>query len=357
MLDIEIKKSLPGFKLEVSFAVEREILAILGPSGCGKTMTLKCIAGLIQADEGRIALDDRLLFDSGSGVNIKSRERNMGFVFQNYALFPHMDVFNNIAFGIRQLPVEDIKEKVRLWLQKRRLSGLEKRFPGQLSAGQQQRVALARALVSEPEVLLLDEPFSALDSIVKERLEEELLEIHEFFPGHILFVTHNLAEAYKLSSKIAVYEAGRLLQFGEKEKVVNRPSNRVAARLTGVKNFLPAVVQEVESSSLNLELSGLGTRLKAGKVPGEKWESGQVVNLGIRPEYIRINDNGENLIAVLVEEVIEEISSYIIRCSLAGSGGEKILEARIPRTEAVNLSQGDSCQFCLPADKIFIMLE
>lgn len=357
MLDIEIKKSLPGFKLEVSFAVEREILAILGPSGCGKTMTLKCIAGLIQADEGRIALDEKLLFDSSSGVNIKSRERNMGFVFQNYALFPHMDVFNNIAFGIRQLPVEDVKEKVRLWLQKMRLSGLEKRYPGQLSAGQQQRVALARALVSEPEVLLLDEPFSALDSIVKERLEEELLEIHEFFPGHILFVTHNLAEAYKLSSKIAVYEAGRLLQFGEKEKVINRPSNRVAARLTGVKNFLPAVVQEVESSSLNLELSGLGTRIKVERAAGEEWKTGQVVTLGIRPEYIQIKDNGENIIAVLVEEVIEEISSYIIRCSLAGSGGEKILEARIPRTEAINLSRGDSYQFNLPADKIFIMLE
>jgi len=357
MLDIQIKKSLPGFGLDISLAVEPEIMAILGPSGCGKTMTLKCIAGLIQADEGRISLDNKVFYDSHTGVNLKSQERKVGFVFQNYALFPHMNVFNNIAFGIRYLPGEEIKEKVKHWLQKMHLHGLEKRFPGQLSAGQQQRVALARALVSEPEVLLLDEPFSALDSIVKERMEEELLQMHEFFPGHVLFVTHNLAEAYKLSSKIAVFETGRLLQFGAKETVVNRPSNRTAARLTGVRNIVPAVIQKVEDARLNLELSGSKIQLEVENEPGAAWKPGQAVNLGIRSEYVQVNAKaGENSLTVMVEEVLEEISSYTIRCSFPGTG-EQLLEARIPRTAAIDLTRGDSCQLYLPADRLFIMLD
>ncbi len=357
MLDIQIKKSLPGFGLDISLAVEPEIMAILGPSGCGKTMTLKCIAGLIQADEGRISLDNKVFYDSYAGVNLKSQERKVGFVFQNYALFPHMNVFNNIAFGIRYLPGEEIKEKVKRWLQKMHLNGLEKRFPGQLSAGQQQRVALARALVSEPEVLLLDEPFSALDSIVKERMEEELLQMHEFFPGYVLFVTHNLAEAYKLSSKIAVFETGRLLQYGAKETVVNRPSNRTTARLTGVKNFIPAIVQEVEAARLNLGLCGSKIRLNVEKKPGEDWKSGQAVNLGIRSEYVQVNAKAvENTLTVMVEEVLEEISSHTVRFSLPGAG-QQLLEARIPRNAAINLNRGDSCQLYLPADKLFILLD
>lgn len=358
MLDIQIKKSLPGFNLEVSFNVDREILAILGPSGCGKTMTLKCVAGLMEADEGRISLDDKVFFDSHSRVNLKSQERNVGFVFQNYALFPHMNVFKNIAFGIRSLTQEEIKEKVNLWMQKMRLNGLEKRFPGQLSAGQQQRVALARALVSEPDVLLLDEPFSALDSIVKERLEEELLQLHEFFPGQVLFVTHNLAEAYKLSSKIAVFEAGCLVQYGAKETVINNPSNRTAARLTGVKNILPAVIQKVEEARVHMELGDSKIQLKVGKEAGREWEIGQAVNLGIRSEYIQVKQpSSENTFMVMVEEIMEEISSYTVRCSLPYTAEKQLLEARIPRSSAINLIKGDSCQIYLPADKLFIMAD
>ncbi|MDD3023645.1 MAG: ABC transporter ATP-binding protein, partial [Syntrophomonadaceae bacterium] len=228
MLDIKIKKSLPEFRLDVSFSVEHEILAIVGPSGCGKTMTLKCIAGLFPPDEGLIALNKKVLFDSRTGINLASRQREVGFVFQNYALFPHMNVFDNVAFGIHQLNQfgnKVIRERVSNLMHKMHLGKYEKRYPGQLSGGQQQRVAIARALVTEPQVLLLDEPFSALDSIVKESLQDELLDLQKYFAGHVILVTHNLAEAYKLSSRIAVYDAGRILQWDDKKAIIDQPAN------------------------------------------------------------------------------------------------------------------------------------
>ena len=171
MLEVNIKRSLPGFTLSVNFSINQEILAILGPSGSGKTMTLQCIAGLLRPDEGLIKLNNKTLLDTRNHVSLKPRARGVGFVFQNYALFPHYTVEDNIAYGMSQLPKDYVKTRVGELMDKMHLTGLGHRFPRQLSAGQQQRVALARAIAPEPELLLLDEPFSALDSQVKERLE------------------------------------------------------------------------------------------------------------------------------------------------------------------------------------------
>jgi molybdate transport system ATP-binding protein len=184
LLEIRLKKSLPGFRLDVAFSVGSEVLAILGPSGSGKTMTLQCIAGLVCPDEGYIRLNNKVLLDSTAGVCLPPRMRKVGFVFQNYALFPHLTVKENVAFGIRNLHCPEGATRVAHWLEKMNISGLDNRYPRQLSAGQQQRVALARALAAEPEILLLDEPFSALDTQVKERLELELANLQSYYRGN-----------------------------------------------------------------------------------------------------------------------------------------------------------------------------
>ncbi len=224
MLEVKIRKSLPGFSLDVAFNADREILALTGPSGSGKTMTLLCIAGLIRPDEGYVRLNGKALWDSVRGLSLPPRQRKVGFVFQNYALFPHLTVYDNIAFGIRRLPRREVDERVSRLLAGMNIQGLGHRYPGQLSGGQQQRVAVARALAPEPEVLLMDEPFSALDAHVKECLEDELLALHNFYQGTVLFVTHDLAEGYRVSSRIAVYESGRILQCDSKQRVIAEPA-------------------------------------------------------------------------------------------------------------------------------------
>jgi molybdate transport system ATP-binding protein len=257
LLEVDLKKSLPGFNLDVSFSINQEILAILGPSGSGKTMTMQCIAGLIQPDEGYIKLNDKVLLDSARGTRLKPKERRVGFVFQNYALFPHFNAEDNIAYGISHLTKNEVKIRVTELMDKMHITGLGHRYPRQLSAGQQQRVALARALAPEPEVLLLDEPFSALDSQVKERLELELMNLQNFYKGNILFVTHDLSEGYKLASKIAVYESGHIVQCDFKNRVIESPNNRTVARLTGVRNIMRGSIETISGSTVQVKVPEL----------------------------------------------------------------------------------------------------
>ena len=263
MLEVRVKRKLPGFTLDVAFSVNQEILAILGPSGSGKTMTLQCISGLVRPDEGYVKLNGKVLLDTAKGINLPARTRKVGFVFQNYALFPHLTVSQNIGYGIRHLAAKEIKDRVSELLEKMNIQRLGDRYPRQLSAGQQQRVAVARALAPEPEVLLLDEPFSALDSLVKERLQLELQTLHRFYRGNMLFVTHDLTEGYKFSSKIAVFESGRIVQHDDKEKVITCPSNHTVARLVGFKNLMEGSIIEIQGATTLIEVPELGGILRA----------------------------------------------------------------------------------------------
>ena len=191
MLTVDIKKKLDNFILDVQFETDREILALLGASGCGKSMTLKCIAGIAKPDEGRIVLNGRVLFDSDKGINLSPQKRRVGYLFQQYALFPNMTVEKNIAAGCMEKNRERKKALVSEKIEKMHLSGLEHKYPSQLSGGQQQRVALARILINDPELLLLDEPFSALDSFLKWQLEMELSDDLKEFGRGALFVSHS----------------------------------------------------------------------------------------------------------------------------------------------------------------------
>lgn len=241
-LIVEIYKQLPHFVLDVSFCTDQTPLGLLGVSGAGKSTILRCIAGLIAPDRGRIVLNGRILFDSRQGINLPPRDRGVGYLFQNYALFPHLTIAENIAFGLPKLPRSDVRQRVECYLNQMDLQRLGDRYPGELSGGQQQRAALARTLARDPAILLLDEPFSALDTYLRDRLEKLLRASLSHYCGATLFVTHNLEEAYRVCPNLLAIDAGKILDRGPKQAIFEHPANLRVAQITGCKNFSRAVV-------------------------------------------------------------------------------------------------------------------
>lgn len=235
-LEVDIVKKLQGFTLRVKFRGEGFKLGILGASGSGKSMTLKCIAGIERPDAGRIIMNGRTLFDSEKKINLKPQDRHVGYLFQNYALFPTMTVEKNIACGFRG-DKSLLKEKVRDYIARYHLEGLEKRYPSQLSGGQQQRVALARMMIGEPEAILLDEPFSALDSYLRDVLQRDMLNFLKDYKGDMVLVTHSRDEAYKFCEELTLLKDGQVIRSGKTKDIFDRPGIVEAARLTGCKNF------------------------------------------------------------------------------------------------------------------------
>lgn len=243
-LFVDIEKRLPSFHLKVSFNTNEQPLGLLGGSGAGKSMILRCIAGIETPTKGRIVLNSKVLFDSEQKINLPSRDRRIGFLVQNYALFPHMSVAQNIAFGLpKGLSTLNIRTQVEEQLIAMQLQGLGDRFPHQLSGGQQQRVALARALASQPEVLLLDEPFSALDTHLRSQLEQQMTETLADYQGVTLFVTHNMEEAYRICPNLLALEHGRAVHYSSKYDIFEHPATVGVAQLTGCKNFSRAVLE------------------------------------------------------------------------------------------------------------------
>ncbi|MDJ1171013.1 molybdate ABC transporter permease subunit [Roseofilum sp. BLCC_M154] len=243
-LSVEIRKGLGEFGLDVSFTSDKgQVLGILGSSGAGKSLILRCIAGIDTPDAGRIVLKGRVLYDSEQGINVPASERRVGFVFQNYALFPHLTVAENIAFGIPK-SVKPTLADIEAQLAAVYLSGMGDRYPDQLSGGQQQRVALARALASQPDILLLDEPCSALDSYLHLQMVKLLVDRLESYLGVSLFVTHNLEEAYRICQNLLVLDGGEAIAFGSKEDIFTEPRYESVARITACKNFSRATLSE-----------------------------------------------------------------------------------------------------------------
>ncbi len=234
--DIQLKKSYKDFSLDVDFTSNGETVGILGASGSGKSLTLKCLAGIVTPDEGFISLNNRVLLDTKNRINIKPQERKVGYLFQNYALFPNMTVAQNIAIGV--IGNKDKKKKLVIDIVERfHLKGLENNYPMQISGGQQQRTALARMLASEPDVMLLDEPFSALDTYLKEELHIELSNILKSYEGEVILVTHSRDEVYKLCDNLIIMKDGRILEYGKTKEVFKSPKTLDGAKLTGCKNI------------------------------------------------------------------------------------------------------------------------
>ena len=237
LLKVNIQKELKEFDLDVSFELKRGRLGILGPSGCGKSMTLKSIAGIVDPDKGIVSLttdEENVYFDSDKKINLKPQKRNVGYLFQNYALFPNMTVEENIAVGLAKGHDE---KTVSEMIKRFHLEGLEKRYPRQLSGGQQQRVALARILAYNPDVILLDEPFSAMDTFLKEQLRIELLNSLKGFDGFSIMVTHDRDEAFQFCDELIVLDEGKIIAKGDTHEVFENPRKVQVARLTGCKNI------------------------------------------------------------------------------------------------------------------------
>ena len=241
-LEVTIAKRFEGFTLHADFAAGNTAAAILGASGCGKSMTLRCIAGVVKPDSGRIVLDGRVLFDSEKGINLPPQQRNVGLLFQNYALFPNMTVEQNILCALKkEKDPAARKAACGSALRAMRLEELAHRLPSELSGGQQQRAALARILAGRPRILMLDEPFSALDSYLREEVEGEVGSLLSNFDGTALLVTHDRDEAYRLCREMIVMDSGEVLRAGTTKEVFADPRRLTAARLTGCKNILPCV--------------------------------------------------------------------------------------------------------------------
>jgi molybdate transport system permease protein len=262
-LFVDIEKYLPGFNLSVTFNCQNQPLGLLGASGSGKSLILRSLAGVETPSRGRIVLNGRILFDSEKGINLPSRQRRIGFVVQNYALFPHLTVAENIAFSLsKNLSKKVIKEQIANQLELVQLPGMENRYPHQLSGGQQQRVAIARALASRPEALLLDEPFSALDTHLRAQLERQMIKTLSNYDGVTIFVTHNMDEAYRICENLLVMEKGRAIANNSKQKIFERPDSVSLAKITGCKNFSRAVIIN------NQQLEAIDWDVKLHTVPG-----------------------------------------------------------------------------------------
>ena len=258
-LEVNVTKRFDGFTLHAAFTAGDTATALLGASGCGKSMTLRCIAGIVRPDEGRIVLDDRVLFDSAQGIDLPPQQRNVGLLFQNYALFPNMTVEQNILSALKKEKDPAARRAACAEaLRAMRLEELAKRLPGALSGGQQQRAALARILAAKPRILMLDEPFSALDSYLREEVEGEVGSLLANFVGTALLVTHNRDEAYRLCKEMIVLNEGQVLRAGTTKAVFADPQSIAAARLTGCKNILPCTPLD----SHTVRLDGWDTTLR-----------------------------------------------------------------------------------------------
>ena len=259
-LEVNIEKKLDGFTLRAAFTAGNTSTALLGASGCGKSMTLRCIAGIVKPDRGRIVLDGRVLFDSAQHIDLPPQQRGVGLLFQNYALFPNMTVEQNIRCGLKaEKDPAARRAACAEMLRAMRLETLAKRYPAQLSGGQQQRAALARILVGKPRILMLDEPFSALDSYLREEVEGEVGSLLANFAGTALLVTHNRDEAYRLCKEMIVLNEGQVLRAGKTKEVFADPQSVAAARLTGCKNILPCT--PLDSRTVRLDGWGVPLRL------------------------------------------------------------------------------------------------
>ncbi len=244
-LSVSIKKSFPAFTLDVDIEAGNETIGWLGESGCGKSLTMRCIAGIETPDEGKIVVNGKTFFEREAGkrptVNLSPQERKTALLFQNYMLFPNLTVAENVAAGIdRKLPKEERNAQVDAELKRFGLDGFGKRYPSQLSGGQQQRVALARMLAAKPDILMLDEPFSALDAHLKGVLEQNLAGLFETFHGTILYVSHDIDEALRFCDRIAVIEKGHVMEVSTGNNLVNNPQSAASIRLSGCKNTTPA---------------------------------------------------------------------------------------------------------------------
>lgn len=331
----EFELRLPGFLLEFRLRTGPQMVVVFGPSGSGKTTALRALAGLHTPDAGVIELCGQTLFDSRLGINLPPQERKIGYVPQHYALFPHRRIGDNLAYGLHGHARPVRQRRVAEMLRLMRLEELADRFPSEVSGGEQQRAALARALVTEPKLLLMDEPFGALDEDLRVHLRDELRRVQREYGIPVVMITHNLEEAYSMADRIAVLVDGQIVQTGMRDDVFRKPATPAVARIIGMGNILEAVVVGVDGEVSVLDWCGQRLHLDRNVSLVE----GQPVQLGIRPEEVmfirqdrRVSpDLRSNLLEGIITEDRAQGFDHLVVMSIDCPHGENgRLLARIP---------------------------
>jgi molybdate transport system ATP-binding protein len=319
-LRVSIKKDFKNFHINVNFEAENEVFAILGASGCGKSMTLKCIAGIETPDEGSIVLNDRVLYNSEKRINLSPQKRNVGYMFQDYALFPNMTVTKNIMAGMGRKPDMD---KVKAYLERFHIGELADRYPSQLSGGQKQRVAMARLIAQEPDVILLDEPFSALDSYLKWELENEMRQLLNDVGKTTLFVSHNRDEVYRLSSRVGCIDKGKMETAYDVKEFFDNPRTKTAAILSGCKNISSAKTVD----NHHIFAIDWNTVFEVRKEIPENINA-----IGIRAHYFKIEKKQcDNYINITDSRIIEEPFEWNV--SFKPDGNSSFLQWKISKEQ------------------------
>jgi molybdate transport system ATP-binding protein len=352
-LVVNIKKRLKGFSIDIAFKTAGEYLGILGASGSGKSLTLKCIAGVETPDEGQIVLNGKTLFDSAKKINLKPQDRNIGYLFQNYALFPHLTVEENIGVGL-DITKEEKGQKIAEMIKVFNLNGLEKKHPNQISGGQQQRVALARAIIFKPDILMLDEPFTALDTYLKEQLQNRVSELLKLYAGEVLMVTHSRDEIYRFCKRLVVLDKGRSILSGDTRQIFKQPKLLSVARLTGCKNISKCEIlspQQIYASDWDIILET------------EEIVSERIKYLGIRAHDFKIIDNSgekdnKNIINCKINRIVEDLFEYNIflenKESKKNQRNSEILY-KISKEKWDNIKDKETLQIKISKDSILLL--
>ena len=354
-LSFSAQLRLGPFAYDATIAADQEIVVLFGHSGAGKTVTLQLIAGLLRPDAGRIVIDDAVAFDTKAKVDRPPQQRRVGYVVQDLALFPHLSVAQNIAFGMPR--GGDNGTSLRSLVSLLRLDGLEERKPRTLSGGQQQRVALARALARDTRLLLLDEPFSALDESLRADLRRELLRLRRELGLTIVFVTHDLREAHLLADRLAVFDDGHVLQFDARETVFRKPVSRRVAELTGVSNLFAGTVIGTDARGTAVEVNGLTLYCSTGDAAPRP---GQHLDVAIRAERVNLRraasaPDETNLMEARIVEEFAYGATHTLRLEPTGTGPQLEVELAARPYEVLGVASQRTWLVELPREHLHVM--
>ncbi|MGA8043173.1 MAG: molybdate ABC transporter permease subunit [Terracidiphilus sp.] len=356
LLEVDIEKPLDPFTLRVALRATRGAVGLLGASGAGKSMTLRLIAGIATPSRGRIALHGRTLFSSDEHIHIPPARRRIGVVFQDYALFPHMTVAENVAFGLHALTSAERNHRMHTWLTRLELTHHAHRYPGEISGGERQRVAIARCMVLEPDALLLDEPFAALDPHLRRQLEGQLRQTLASYHGVVLFVTHDMEEAFRFCTDLLVLDRGCMIAAGPRQQLFEQPRTVTSARLTGCKNIAPARL--IPAQPERIAVPGWQCEIALATAPPEA-----LTHIGYRSHHIRFQPSaaGPNIFPCWLVEASEaphEMTLYLRLHAAPAPGDSHHIQADIPKDQWRQLSaQPQPWQLQLDPARVLLLEE